>query len=147
MTTPGAAGRFFITPSAVRDWQEQIAPGSSYNEAMADIIDWAQDARKMDVAMGPGLAKYRARKPLQCYFVTDENPHYSGGLPAIIAVLKPHARWVPGKPARDYAALPKSEGRPEVRARVPESVRAWVEAQGAGWLCKHLCELARSGSA
>lgn len=152
--TVSATGRFFITPSAIADWQAIIAPGSTYEEALADIIDWSRDAKPQAVgpivnSKGKCLVRYRARKPLQCYFIVDESPApglyrnpAEAPLPVITGIAPPHAGWVPGgKPKPDYAALPKSEGRPEVRARVPESVRAWVDSKGQGWLCKLLCQL------
>lgn len=85
-----ATGRWFITPTAVEQWQAIISPGSTYEEALADIINWSADAeRKGDLPNG--LASYRVRSPLRCYFAVDESEQ---PLPALVAVLRPHSRWV-----------------------------------------------------
>jgi len=85
--------RFFATPTAVSDWIENISPGSTYEEALEDILNWSSDASRMENGYRNGLARYRARSPLRCFFAVDETER---PLPAITAVNKPHANWRPG---------------------------------------------------
>ena len=85
--------RFFATPTAVKDWMSIIAPGCTREEALEDLLDWSSDAVRCDTGYLNGLARYKARKPLRCFFAVDEGQY---PLPAITAVNKPHAQWVPG---------------------------------------------------
>lgn len=139
--------RFFATPTAVRQWVTIISPGSSEKEALEDMLDWSSDAERQDRRAPNGAAVYRARKPLRCYFLVDENER---PLPAITGVLRPHSNWTPGQSAKgrprsvSSPGEAHSEGQPEVRCRVPRHVSDWVGDQGAGWLCRLVLEAYRA---
>ena len=132
-------GRWFITPTARQQWQAVVDDRVLGNEETdREILAWAEDAipmHKQDHL--DGATKYRAKAPLKCVFLVDESER---PLPALVGVLRPHAGFRPGsfdprtraphRPGRPRTVTqpgqPASEGRPQIRERVPDDVAKWV---------------------
>lgn len=136
-----AAGRFFVSPTAVEHWRKDIAPGCTEAEALADIIDWAEDAEE-NGQTAQGLIKYRARRPLRCYFLVAP-PERGRTLPSIVAVHKPYPGWRPPSErgpaggARPGAGRPKQEGRsPDYHCKLPQDCQDYIRSKPPGWLEK-----------
>lgn len=130
--------KFFATPTAVRQWIDLIDPGATYEQALGDLLAYADTVSPAGESPN-GAPRYRGpnrKGSPRPYVLVDE---YQRPLPAIVAVLRPHAGWTPGKPRGRTVSEPGqpfSEGQPEVRARVPRAVKAWVDEQGPGWLAR-----------
>lgn len=123
MPNQSAAGRFFITLTAVEQWAQIIEPSATYDQALASVIDWSRDAKRVRDTEH-GVSRYRARRPLECYFLVDETQK---PLPAITAIGRPHANWKPrprpstGRPVGRPALPPEQRAtvNPELRLRIP----------------------------
>jgi hypothetical protein len=63
-----AAGRFFITPHAVRRYAQRVRPGASYNEALTDMVRLSDEARYVKTktgSRGDVIEVWRTPKPLR----------------------------------------------------------------------------------
>jgi len=91
-------GRFFVTPHAVHRYIERIRPGLGYEEARAELIALAAEARLVRPYLTPGLppaelwrgprvgpASAKDRRSRLRFVVTPGTR--AGGLPAIVTVL------------------------------------------------------------
>jgi hypothetical protein len=67
-----AAGRWFITPHAVRRYLQRFAPRSTYPEALAELIRASVSARRVKV-LPTGLVLYRGPKPRRLRFFLQED--------------------------------------------------------------------------
>lgn len=78
-----AVGRFFITPHAVRRYQERVRP-CSYEEALAALIEASKSAHKVK-DLEPGVEVWRAprRHGRIRLRVSTKGP----GLPQVMTVL------------------------------------------------------------
>ena len=134
-----------VTTSALVEWINLIAPGTTRQEAQEDLQDWARDAVLQDKPGRCGAALYRARAPLRCFFLVDESTYP----PTITGVLRPHARWVPGGRQKRGAleeskgrgrprsvtapGQPHSEGTPVLSLRLPRELYYWIKCQPDGF--------------
>lgn len=77
------AGRWFISPHAVRRYQRRVAPGLSYEQALADLVRLSTDAHHVRT-LATGLDLWRGPKPqrLRCYVGQG-----TGALPVLVTVL------------------------------------------------------------
>jgi len=80
-----ASGRWFITPHAVRRYRERFAPGSTYEEALAELIRASMVARRVKV-LPTGLVLYRGPKPRRLRFFLQEDVA-PPALPVLVTVL------------------------------------------------------------
>lgn len=121
-------GPWFITPTALDQWLREIDPSSNSDEdAYREIAAWAEDAERHSLHEGGKLVKYRARRPLRCYFLVDESEYPK---PALVGVLRPHARFNPGHFERRTQPEPtkRSPGRP--RTITPPEANEYTPAPG-----------------
>jgi len=85
------AGRWFITPHAVRRYIERISPGSTYEQALAFLIDQSETAHPTGWVAADVL-QYRAPRPLRLRYRVRHGQ--DGGLPQLLTVLPEHDRWI-----------------------------------------------------
>jgi isoaspartyl peptidase/L-asparaginase-like protein (Ntn-hydrolase superfamily) len=79
-------GDFFITPHAVRQFQNRIAPGLTYEQALGAIIRGMRDAEDFHVTVN-GRARYtRIDGPWQFRAVVREGA--VGDKQAVITILR-----------------------------------------------------------
>lgn len=67
-----AAGRFFITPHAVRRFIDRVRPEAEYHEALAELIrlgDEAHLVKQMVGERGDKIEIWRTAKPLRARLV------------------------------------------------------------------------------
>ena len=76
-----AAGRWFITPHAVRRFQQRVAPGLSYNAALSALIEHSESARRCGRKGANTL--YRSGRPQRLRFIVAER---GPGLPQLLTV-------------------------------------------------------------
>jgi len=82
------AGRWFVTPHAVRRYVERVDPQLTYELALAALIRESETARRVK-ELEPGVWLYRGRRPRRLRFRVAENDR---GAPQILTVLKGHDR-------------------------------------------------------
>lgn len=83
------AGRWFITPHAVRRYIERIAPRLTYEQALAELVRYSDTARRVK-EISPGVALYRSGRPHRLRFrVSETGP----GLPQLLTVMGGHDKW------------------------------------------------------
>jgi hypothetical protein len=80
-----AAGLWFITPHAVRQYIARFAPRSTYEEALAALIRASVEARRVKV-LPTGLVLYRGPKPRRLRFFLQEDV-VQPTLPILVTVL------------------------------------------------------------
>ena len=80
-----ASGRWFVTPHAVNRYRQRFAPGSPYEEALAELIRASETARRVKV-LPTGLVLYRGPKPRRLRFFVQEQVGPLA-LPALVTVL------------------------------------------------------------
>lgn len=78
-----AAGRWFITPHAIRRYIEKMAPQASFDEALARLIQLSDSAHRVR-ATRDGCAIYRAPRPSRIRLIVAER---GPGLPQLVTVL------------------------------------------------------------
>ena len=78
------AGKWFITPHAVRRYIERVDRSATYEQALAELIRWSEKAKpKKEVA--PGIWFYRGPRPLRLRLRVS---HKGEGQPQLLTVLK-----------------------------------------------------------
>lgn len=65
-------GKWFITPHAVRRYQERIDPTLTYNEALTALIRHSEKARRVK-HWRDNLTLYRSGKPQRLRFLVAED--------------------------------------------------------------------------
>lgn len=80
------AGRFFITPHAVRRYIERVRAGLSYEDALARLVTITEGAHRVR-EIGDGVELWRGPKPERLRLrVSTRGP----GLPQVVTVLAEH---------------------------------------------------------
>lgn len=83
-----AAGRFFVTPHAVRRYVSRVRPGLTYEQALGALLQAAESAHYVRDSDG-GAAIWRAsRAHGRVRFVVM--PGVPGRLPVIVTILREH---------------------------------------------------------
>lgn len=81
-----AAGGAFVTPHAVRQFQERVAPGLTYEQALGAILRGLErPANTRPLANGTGW-RVRVRRPWPFRAVVRPDP--AGRLPVVVTVLR-----------------------------------------------------------
>lgn len=83
-----AAGRWFITPHAVRRYIERVHR-CTYETALTRLIAASESAHPVREEE-PGIWLYRTGRPLRLRLRVSTR---GAGLPQLVTVLSPHARW------------------------------------------------------
>lgn len=89
------AGRWFITPHAVRRYIERVRPGLDYEQALAEITEHSLTARRVK-EIAPGIDLWRGAKPLRLRFrvaADQRRPDGSFGKPQLLTVMGGHDGW------------------------------------------------------
>jgi len=79
------AGRWFITPHAVRRYIARLAPEATYEEALAALVRASHEARRVK-ALPTGLVLYRGPRPRRLRFFLQEDVE-PPALPILVTVL------------------------------------------------------------
>lgn len=92
------AGRWFITPHAVARYRERIAPGLTYEQALAELIRLSLAARRCGEERSlPGAFLWRGPRPLRLRCIVQERVPV-GALPQLLTVYGGHDRWTSPRP-------------------------------------------------
>lgn len=84
-----AAGRFFLTPHAVRRYMERLAaPGLTYEQALGALLREIEGAHRVRDGRA-GCAIWRTGRPGRLRLIVDETQH---PLPAVVTILPSHDR-------------------------------------------------------
>ena len=78
------AGRFFVTPHAVRRFIERIDPRLTYEQALAELVGCSERVRRVK-ELSPGVWLYREGRPRRLRFIVAINGH---GAPQLLTVLR-----------------------------------------------------------
>jgi hypothetical protein len=79
----GAAGRWFITPHAVRRYIERVRPGIAYERALSDLVRLSVKAHHVKAIEG-GAELWRGPKPRRLRFIVAQG---MAGKPQLVTVL------------------------------------------------------------
>ena len=83
------AGKWFITPHAVRRYIERADRRCTYEQALAELVRLSESARPIKET-SPGVWLYRTGKPLRLRLtVSTVGP----GLPQLVTVKGGHDKW------------------------------------------------------
>jgi hypothetical protein len=84
------AGRWFITPHAVRRYIERVDRRAGYEQALAELVRFSEVARPVK-EISPGVWLFRSGKPLRLRFrvATDQR---DGEAPQLLTVMAGHDR-------------------------------------------------------
>lgn len=85
-----AAGRWFVTPHAVRRYVERCRPRLDYESALAELIEQSHGAHFVRHQSNGDL--WRGPRPWRFRFVVG---HADGGLAPLLTVLGPFDGWRP----------------------------------------------------
>lgn len=80
-----AAGRWFVTPHAVRQYRLRCRSAGklTYEEALADLVRMSEAAHRVK-ELKTGIALYRGPRPHRLRFIVAETPNVRGNLPQLI---------------------------------------------------------------
>jgi hypothetical protein len=91
------AGKWFITPHAVRRYIERVDRSATYERALAELVRFSEVARPIK-EIAPGVWLYRGGKPLRLRFRVAVDPRRSDGSPGkpqLLTVMAGHDREKP----------------------------------------------------
>jgi hypothetical protein len=86
------AGRWFITPHAVRRYIERVDRRATYEQALAELVRFSEVAHPVK-EIDPGVWLYRSGKPKRLRFkvaVAPRRADGSPGLPQLLTVQAGH---------------------------------------------------------
>jgi hypothetical protein len=86
----GCRGRWFVGPHAVARYIERIAPGLTYEQARARIIEDSERAHRVKVE--GDVEHWRGPRPLRVQYRIAPG---EGDLPVVLTVLASHVGWRP----------------------------------------------------
>ena len=93
------AGRWFITPHAVRRYIDRVDRYATYEQALAELVRCSERARCVK-EISPGIWLYREGKPRRLRFrvaAAKPLPDGSPGMPQLLTLMGGHDR-PPSKP-------------------------------------------------
>lgn len=80
------AGKWFITPHAVKRYIERVDRRATYEQALADLVRFSEVARSIK-ELSPGVWLYRGGRPLRLRFTVAMG---GPGLPQLVTVKTGH---------------------------------------------------------
>ena len=83
-----AQGPAFVTPHAVRQFQARIAPGLSYDQARAAILDSLQNYSNVQPMMSGVAFRVLVRRPYAFRAVVRPAADGKGSLPVVVTILR-----------------------------------------------------------